>query len=280
VLRAGRLGRPDWVPKDAFVVDMHTHTNASQDGKLSPEQLVRLAIENGYNGIAVTDHNTTVNVAACQRAAAQMDPNFVVVPGYEWSTMRFHANVYGLAQMPEKRYSAMWSWPSEGDVRAVAERAKAAGGYVQYNHPGDYSSAGVGREFVKQSGFSALEVLGGYWDIRCPSTTKFCSDSGLLMTCGSDTHAMRSHPRSYLQILPAPDGGLPKTAADVLQAIKEGRTQILANSASEKQQYSIVGGVAFDESGRGVRTRLNPVERALVKPWQLLNLMIPRTKLF
>jgi hypothetical protein len=44
------------------VIDLHLHTTAS-DGRSSPEQLVREALEAGLGTIAVTDHDTTTAVS-------------------------------------------------------------------------------------------------------------------------------------------------------------------------------------------------------------------------
>ena len=39
------------------LIDMHTHTNYS-DGDLSPQELIKLAIDKGIGTLAITDHNT------------------------------------------------------------------------------------------------------------------------------------------------------------------------------------------------------------------------------
>ena len=51
------------VPADAFLVDLHAHTNVS-DGLLTPAQLVAWSISNGYDGLVVSDHNTMDAVGA------------------------------------------------------------------------------------------------------------------------------------------------------------------------------------------------------------------------
>ena len=38
--------------------DLHVHSRYSYDGILSPEEIVKIAIKKGLNGIAITDHNT------------------------------------------------------------------------------------------------------------------------------------------------------------------------------------------------------------------------------
>jgi predicted metal-dependent phosphoesterase TrpH len=64
--------------------DFHSHTNAS-DGRLTPTQLVDLAVRMGVTVLAVTDHDSTEGLAEAQAAAAK-HPGLMLVPGIELST--------------------------------------------------------------------------------------------------------------------------------------------------------------------------------------------------
>lgn len=64
--------------------DLHTHTNAS-DGRLTPSELVRLAVSRGVSVLAVTDHDSTEGIAEALAAAAD-NPGLTLVPGIEMST--------------------------------------------------------------------------------------------------------------------------------------------------------------------------------------------------
>jgi len=64
--------------------DFHTHTNAS-DGRLTPADLVRLAVSRGLRILAVTDHDSTEGIAEALATAAEYT-GFTVVPGIEMST--------------------------------------------------------------------------------------------------------------------------------------------------------------------------------------------------
>ncbi len=64
--------------------DFHTHTNAS-DGKLTPTQLVQLAVSRGLEILGVTDHDSTQGIPEALEAASQY-PAFTLVPGVEMST--------------------------------------------------------------------------------------------------------------------------------------------------------------------------------------------------
>jgi predicted metal-dependent phosphoesterase TrpH len=66
-------------------IDLHIHSTAS-DGKLTPAEIVRQALERGLTFIALTDHDTIDGIAAAQ-AAAQAFHQLKVIPGVEISTI-------------------------------------------------------------------------------------------------------------------------------------------------------------------------------------------------
>ncbi len=71
-----------------MVYDFHTHTSIS-DGALSPLELVRRAIVNGYHAIAITDHvgigylERLINEITADCALAQSHWNITAIPGVE-----------------------------------------------------------------------------------------------------------------------------------------------------------------------------------------------------
>jgi 3',5'-nucleoside bisphosphate phosphatase len=64
-------------------IDLHLHTLAS-DGRLTPEELVRLARERGVGRLAVTDHDTTDAVPAATAEGRRLGVE--VIPGVELGT--------------------------------------------------------------------------------------------------------------------------------------------------------------------------------------------------
>lgn len=64
-------------------IDLHVHTTAS-DGTLSPDQVVKLAAEQGLQAIAITDHDTAHGYPAAAQAGREL--GLEVVPGIEIST--------------------------------------------------------------------------------------------------------------------------------------------------------------------------------------------------
>jgi len=67
-------------------IDLHIHSALSpcSDDDMTPNNIVNMALLNGLDAIAVTDHNSCENVEAVIKAA---DGRLVVVPGLELQTM-------------------------------------------------------------------------------------------------------------------------------------------------------------------------------------------------
>jgi 3',5'-nucleoside bisphosphate phosphatase len=72
-------------------VDLHLHTTAS-DGTWTPRRLVRNIIDAGIRLFAVTDHDTTDNIAEMAMLAGEYELKFI--PGVEvnaaWENNNYH----------------------------------------------------------------------------------------------------------------------------------------------------------------------------------------------
>jgi 3',5'-nucleoside bisphosphate phosphatase len=64
-------------------IDLHTHSTAS-DGTLTPEALVRAAVDRGIAYLGLADHDTTDGLAAAI-AEAKRYPSLIVIPAVELS---------------------------------------------------------------------------------------------------------------------------------------------------------------------------------------------------
>jgi len=76
------------------MIDLHTHTTAS-DGSVSPPELIRLALQNGLEALAITDHDTLEGCDQAAPVAASLGLEMVV--GIELST-RFEPELLDLIQ--------------------------------------------------------------------------------------------------------------------------------------------------------------------------------------
>ncbi len=67
-----------------MILELHIHSRFSYDSLLSPERIVKVAMDKGLNGIAVTDHDTIEGGVRAQ--AANKDSDFAVIVGSEVKT--------------------------------------------------------------------------------------------------------------------------------------------------------------------------------------------------
>ncbi|MGH4121658.1 MAG: PHP domain-containing protein [Clostridium sp.] len=81
--------------------DFHLHTNAS-DGKLSPKELIYTASTRGLDIIAITDHDTTLNVEEGIIEGAR--ENIRVVPAIELSTIHNKESIHILGYFKDGNY--------------------------------------------------------------------------------------------------------------------------------------------------------------------------------
>lgn len=81
--------------------DLHLHTTAS-DGKLSSEELVKLAINENLDIIAVTDHDTTLGIAKAQATAE--NSSLRIIPGIELSTQHNGESIHVLGYFRDSSY--------------------------------------------------------------------------------------------------------------------------------------------------------------------------------
>lgn len=86
--------------KSKKTIDMHTHTNYS-DGDLSPEKLIRLAIDKRIGTLAITDHDTIEGIKKVNRNEnIIVDSGIEIINGIELSAKtdkgRMHILGYGI----------------------------------------------------------------------------------------------------------------------------------------------------------------------------------------
>jgi hypothetical protein len=120
--RPGRRELPAGARRRWLAGDLHSHTVHS-DGAMTVPELACLAVEQGLDYLAVTDHNTISHHAELAEAAARY--GITLVPGQEVTTDAGHANVFGEVGWVDFRTS-----PDEW-----LEHARRQGGVMSVNHP-------------------------------------------------------------------------------------------------------------------------------------------------
>ena len=116
--------------------DLHTHSTFS-DGTDTPAELVRLAVQTGLSGIALTDHNTVAGLRSFLDAGAEC--GVLTVPGCEFSTGYGggELHIVGLF-LPEQSWADTERYTAELGVRKrrsneqLIGRLRAAGYDITY----------------------------------------------------------------------------------------------------------------------------------------------------
>lgn len=116
------------MPMETITADLHCHSTAS-DGTLPPAVVVRRAVENGVDILALTDHDSTAGLDEAQRQADES--GIRLVPGIELSTTwkRKLLHIVGLGIDPDSlplkqgisRLQAMREQRADGMDRSLAK---------------------------------------------------------------------------------------------------------------------------------------------------------------
>ncbi len=133
-------------------IDIHVHTRRhSQCSHIDPERLIRQAVRAGLDGLVITEHQyqwSTDELAAL--AAKSHDPHFLLLAGFEYSTIQGDLLVYGLTTMQAAQFQSGMQ-PED----AVA-RVHRLGGVCVAAHP---TRAGMGfDERILSMPVDAIEV--------------------------------------------------------------------------------------------------------------------------
>ncbi len=158
--------------------DLHNHTWYSPCSLLNPQALLRIVKKKGFDGIAVTDHDTLKGALFTRKL--NKDRDFEVIVGEELHTDRGH--VLGLfLQKPIK------SRIYEGAVEEIHKQ----GGIVIVAHPRRpmpgawFKNAGLGRKLMPD-GLEAFNGRTSMWsNIHADSLAE---ELGIAKTAGSDAH--------------------------------------------------------------------------------------------
>ena len=141
--------------------DLHSHTTAS-DGMLTPEALVRRAVEMRVNVLAITDHDTVAGLAPARQAIAELNLPLQLVSGVEistlWENHEIHIVGLGIDESHEPLTTFLQAQSERRQLRAtlIAERldkAKIPGalaGAMKHAQGGEITRAHFARFLIEQ----------------------------------------------------------------------------------------------------------------------------------
>jgi predicted metal-dependent phosphoesterase TrpH len=218
-----------------LAVELHTHSEASYDGRDAVELLLEQAQSVGLDAIAVTDHDKIW----ASREAVELAPEYdlIGIPGMEVSTADGHVLSLGLDELV----------PAGMPFAETLDYIRERGGLAVVPHPYQESRSGVlanisGEELATADAIEVYNsrLLTGYSNRQA---RRFARKHSLPMTAGSDAHVCEMVGQSVTWV----DAEEP-TVSGILDAIRDGRTDIEGKRTPWR--------VSLRQAAGGVRRRI------------------------
>lgn len=199
-------------------VDLHIHTLHSKDGKMKPEELVRKAMDQGFDLIAVTDHGTTRGALDAEKAAERMfreeGKELIVIVGQEVKTGQGEILSYGIREDIEEGQ----------DLLKTCQEIRKKGGFLIVPHPFDLMRRGIGdsingvKEYVDAAeGFNERTLVTRFNN----KAMAFLRENSIPVVVGSDAHFIDEFGKTYMLVESR------KSKKDIFDAIRKGKTELI-----------------------------------------------------
>src|SRR5579862_371173 len=151
---AGQSGTPGW-----YRGNLHTHT-INSDGDSPPYDVMAWYKRNGYQFLAITDHNTFTDPAPLD---TNPNDNFLLIGAEEVTNPKtVHVNAIGITRVVP---------PQKGEtvtalLQASIDAIRAEGGIPLINHP-NFQWAFTAREMLPLKRVGLLEIASGHPLVNC-----------------------------------------------------------------------------------------------------------------
>ncbi len=191
----------------SVLVELHSHTHASEDCLMRPRDIVRTCRRRGLGRLAVTDHNAVRGAFELRELA----PDLVIV-GEEIMTTQGELLAYFVRELVPPDLS-----PAE-----TIERLRRQGAVISVSHPFDRLRRGAWRE-ADLAAIAPLVDAVEVFNARClyPADNEralaFMHEHAKLGTVGSDAHSHRELGRAAIRMTAA------GTPAELLDGLRTGR---------------------------------------------------------
>jgi predicted metal-dependent phosphoesterase TrpH len=190
-------------------IDIHVHSSHSNDGTVSPKEILKHAKKIKLDGIAITDHNVIAGSLKLWNEFKN-EADFVVIPAMEVSTSEGHILALGVKEKV----------PRDLSPKETIKRINDLGGLAVASHPYRFWS-GLGEENVKSANFEAIEVVNSR---SLKKENRNSQRLALELKCGrtggSDSHSL-SHLGNAYTTLENPTYNF----EDFLEQIRKGQTK-------------------------------------------------------
>jgi predicted metal-dependent phosphoesterase TrpH len=176
-------------------IDMHVHSSASPDSRLTLDEAVSQAKRVGLHGLAITDHNLLWGSPVPGRVVEVS--GITILPGIEVSTREGHLLAYFVSQAPA---------PHQPLVDTLRE-VHAAGGLAILPHPYRLFHGAAHQLGSLRLPLEGVEVLNGHTSAtRNRRAKEWAKERGLRFFGGSDAHAPQEVGSCYTEIAWSEDG--------------------------------------------------------------------------
>ena len=166
-------------------LDLHVHTSYSQDGKDTPEVIIKYAKKIGLKGIAITDHN---EINGALKAPKLTSDDFIVIPGIEISSKNGHVLAYNIKE----------KIPRNQTIKETVESIHSLGGIAVIAHPFGIRS-GVTKKQILYNDFDAIEAFNARSFSGNEEAGLLADSLKLGKTAGSDCHQARDVGKGYTE---------------------------------------------------------------------------------
>ena len=194
--------------------DMHIHSNFSNDGRSTVEEIIAAAVEKGLGCISITDHNSFEAYALIKD-----NGKVIVIPGIEVSSKEGHILAYGIDR----------DIPRGMTVKETIDAIHEAGGVAFAAHPYRWWS-GLGEKNTLDYDFDGIEARNGRSTASGNRRSEaLAARAGKPVSAGSDAHTPEHIGEGIVEI---PDDV--ETWQDALDAVMGGK----ARSSSGNRRIS------------------------------------------
>lgn len=174
-------------------IDLHTHSNASPDGGIHPEEYAQLLENNVLDAMAITDHNTIKLAKHLHESLGER-----IIVGEEVTTR--DGELIGLFLEEEVR-------PHQTALE-TAEAIKKQGGLVYVPHPFETVRQGVTREILDTltDVVDIMEIQNGraVFQNRGPQAAAWARLHSRAMAASSDAHGRKGVGTTYTLVAEMP----------------------------------------------------------------------------
>ena len=186
--------------------DLHIHSEYSNDGVSTVQQIIDTAVERGLGCIAITDHNSFEAYEV-----AKDNGKVIVIPGVEVSSKEGHILAYGVDR----------NIPRDMSVKETIDAIHDAGGIAFAAHPYRWWS-GLGEKNVIDHEFDGVEVK----NARCvrgsnKKAERLAERVNRPISAGSDAHTPEFIGDGYVEFI-----GEVTTWQDAVGMLKMGKVSV------------------------------------------------------